>query len=132
MLFCGILFLWSGLSPSPLFMMDVTKGAVEGKKTISLKTCNFQANIPGKFHGSTMVKRNNATWHEALQEKKKKNRETVEPLSKLTAIKKKGLPFPWASLTFFPQFIHTFLDSGAGHCYEGAGKGNGELSIFCS
>lgn len=64
--------------------------------------------------------------------KKKKNRETVEPLSKLTAIKKKGLPFPWASLTFFPQFIHTFLDSGAGHCYEGAGKGNGELSIFCS
>lgn len=84
-----------------------------------MKTCDFQANIPGGFHGSTMVKRNNAAWHQAVPKKKKKKwggEETEEPLSKLTAIKKKGLLFPWASLTFFPQFIHTFLDSRAQHC----------------
>lgn len=49
----------------------------------------------------------------------------MESLSKLTAIKKKGLLFPWAPLTFFPQFIHTFIDSRAGHCYGGVGKQNG-------
>lgn len=61
-------------------------------KTISMKTCDFQANIPGWFHGSTIVKRNNATWHEVLPKRKKKGGwgvETEEPLLKLTTIKKR-------------------------------------------
>lgn len=72
--FMDALSLGSDLSPSPspsLFMPEVTKGVVVEIKTISMKTCDFQANIPGGFHGSTMVKRNNATWHEALPKKKK-------------------------------------------------------------
>lgn len=64
------------LSPSPpFFMSGVTKGVVVEIKTISMKTCSFQANIPGGFHGSTMVKRNNAAWHQALTKKKKKEGE---------------------------------------------------------
>lgn len=60
------------LSPSPpLFTSEVTKGVVVEIKTISMKTCDFQANIPGGFHGSTMVKRNNAAWHRALPKKQK-------------------------------------------------------------
>lgn len=43
----------------------------------------------------------------------------MESLSKLIAIKKKGLLFPWAPSTFFPQFIHAFIDSGAGRCLLG-------------
>lgn len=70
-----VFLLRSGLSPnpSPLFMSEVTKGVVE-IKTISMKTCDFQANIPGGFHGSTMVKRNNATWQKLFQKRKKKRR----------------------------------------------------------
>lgn len=53
---------------------------------------------------------------------------TEEPLSKLAAIKKKGLLFLWAALTFFLPFIHMFLDSRAQRCYRGAG--NWEFSIL--
>lgn len=55
---------------------------------------------------------------------------TEDPLSKLTAIKKRGLLFPWAALTFFLPFIHMFLDSRAQRCYRGAGKGSWEFSIL--
>lgn len=90
-----VFLLRSGLSPSPslLFMSEVTKGVVE-IKTISMKTCDFQANIPGGFHGSTMVKRNNATWHEALPKEKKKKGGNRRAFVKINHNKEKGLLFP--------------------------------------
>lgn len=52
----------------------MTKGVVVEMKTIAMKTCDFQANIPGGFHGTTMVNRNNAAWHEAVPKKKEKKK----------------------------------------------------------
>lgn len=83
------------LSPSPpLFMSEVTKEVVVEIKTISMKTCDFQANIPGGFHGSTMVKRNNAAWHEALPNKKAGRRGNRRAFVKINCNKEKGTPIP--------------------------------------
>lgn len=87
-----------------------------------MKTCDFQANIPGGFHGSTMVKRNNAAWHQAVPKQKKKmgRRGNRRAFVKINCNKEKGTPIPLGFFNLF--FLSLFTRSlTAGHSIVAGG-----------